>query len=122
MRHRILTTLGVLVAIAGVTNPAHAQSTIASNSKTEPLSLSGNSLSGIERRSVKDDFNQFFSGESVIPESNSFNTEDGRVWQINDDVRLVANRQQLSPANPVPWRQNEPFNNNERVQVQLNLD
>ncbi|HEY9597912.1 MAG TPA: hypothetical protein V6D33_09605 [Cyanophyceae cyanobacterium] len=122
MRHRILTTLGVLVAIAGVTHPAHAQSTIASNSKTEPLSSSGNSLSGIERRTVEDDFNQFFSGESVIPESNSFNTQDGRVWQISEDVQLVANRQQLSPANPVPWRQNEPFNNNERVEVQLNLD
>lgn len=122
MRHRILTSLGVLVAIAGVTRPVYAQPTIASNSETATLTLSGASLSGIEPRTVKDDFTQFFVGESVITESNTFTAGDGRVWQISEDVQLVANRQQLSPVNPAPWRQNEPFNNNETVEVQLNLD
>lgn len=122
MRHRILATLGVLVAIAGVTRPVHAQSTIASNSETGTLSLSGDALSGIERRTVEDDFTLFFLGESVISESSTFTTQDGRVWQISEDVQLVSSTQQLSSVNPAPWRQNEPFNSNEKVEVQINLD
>lgn len=122
MRHRILTSLGVLVAIAGVTNSVHAQPTIASNSETQNITLSGESLSGIEGRTVKDDFNPFFVGTPSIPENDNFNTQAEQVWQINEDVQVVANRQQFPSVNPAPWRQNEPFNSNERVEVQINLD
>jgi hypothetical protein len=133
MRHTILTALGVLVAIAEFTTSVQAQPKVSSNPETGQFTLSGNSLVGIESRTVEDDFNKFFLEDSSTLQLNSSrNNNDlinrnGVVWQISENVQLVANRPIYPSVNPVPWRQhlpltNQPLNSAERVEVQLSLD
>lgn len=60
MRYRIFAALGVLAALTGLASPVHAQSAVAAKSKTENITLSGESLAGIESRTVENDYQQFF--------------------------------------------------------------
>jgi len=133
MRHTILTALGVLVAIAGFTSSVQAQPKVSSNPETGQFTLSENSLAGIESRTVEDDFNKFFlEGSSSSELNTSRNNNDlinrnGVVWQISENLQVVANRPIYPSVNPVPWRQNlpltnQPLNGPERVEVQLGFD
>jgi hypothetical protein len=130
MRRRITIALGVLAAISGLASSVHAEPTVGSNAETEGVTLSGESLVGLESRTVGDDFGQFFLGDaSTTPintteGNNNFNTQDEDIVirEIDEDTDLVVN-QPISPAfNSAPTRQNEPFNTNESVEVQFDLD
>lgn len=134
MRYRILVTaLGVLVAIAEFTTSVQAQPNVSSNPETGQYTLSGNSFVGIESRTVEDDFKNFFLEDSSSTEVNTSRSNNdlinrnGVVWQISENLQVVANRPIYPSVNPVPWRQNlpltnQPLNGPERVEVQLGFD
>jgi hypothetical protein len=142
MRRSILTTLGVLAAIAGLASSVDAQPTVASNSRngasTGEFTLSGNSLVGIRNRTVGNDFNRFFLDNSSttapsntgtalnsidsnsIGSNNNLTIQDPGVLQISDNVQVVSNEPIYHPSTRVPGEQHLPFTNIERAQVQLN--
>ena len=143
MKHRSIIALGVLAAITGLASSAHAQPTEASNSRTGARTgefiLSGSSLVGINNRTVPNDFNRFFLGNSSttapnstgtalnsiesnsIGSNNNLTTQQPGVLQISDNVQLVSNEPLYSPSTRVPGEQHLPFINIERAQVQLNV-
>lgn len=133
MKHRILTTLGVLAAVTGFASSVHAQPTVASNSRTAELTLSGRSLVGINNRTVQSDFNGFFLGNPAQPvvrtsstdfinsaePSNTVTAQQTGILQLNNNVQVITNDSLSSPVSRYPGRQHEPLPNVERVQVQL---
>ncbi len=130
MIYKVLTTLGVAAAIAGMASSAQAQSAVASSSQTGRLTLSGNSLTSIESRTVNDDFNKFFLNNSstISTTSNSaggdnnLSLRDVGLSPNSDDVNVVVKQPLTSPVPPIPLRSEEPFYSNDRVQVQVGLD
>ena len=136
MIHRILTALGVLAAITGLASSVHAEPTVASNSRTGEFSLSGESLVGINNRTIGADFNRFFlENNSVLTLSNASTTtvnsagtdnnligQQTGILQVSDSVQVITNDSLSSPITLYPGRQNQPFNNIERVQVQLGVE
>ncbi|GAB4205478.1 MAG: hypothetical protein Fur006_61670 [Coleofasciculaceae cyanobacterium] len=94
MRHTILTALGVLVAIAEFTTSVQAQPKVSSNPETGQFTLSGNSLVGLESRTVEDDFNNFFLEDSSTTQLNtSRNNNDlinrnGVVWPLSENLQV----------------------------------
>ncbi|MEW6492390.1 MAG: hypothetical protein AB1589_07750 [Cyanobacteriota bacterium] len=134
MRRTILTALGVLTAIAGLASSVQAQPTEASNSETGEFT-SGGSLGGIRNRSVQNDFNRFFLDNSAAPAPARAGTVPNNteindtftprqqlgVLQISDDVQLISNDPLYAPTVRVPGQENQPFNNIERVRVQVDV-
>lgn len=135
MRHKILTILGALAAITGLASSAHAQSAVAPSSPTGEVTLSGNSLVGLQNRTIRTDFNRFFVGNysttspnrtgsiesNNISSNNNLSLQDPGVLQISDDVQVVSNEPVYHPSTRVPGQQNIPFHNTDRVQVQVDL-
>ena len=133
MKFRIITALGVLTAITGFTSSAHAQQAIAYSSQRATNSSSA-ALAGIENRSVQNDSNKFFLGNSStptatnpdLPSANSTDITNTSIaqqtgtLQLSQNVQVITNDSQSSPLSVVPGRQNQPLPNVERVQVQLN--
>lgn len=133
MRHRLLTALGIVAAIAGLTSPAYAQSRVAASSETdEDITLSGESLEGIESRTISDDFNRFFLADTgAISVSNatgdvvteqSFREEEGFTYQLDEDTEIVVNKPLSPPLNPLSFDRPlgpEPI---ERFKVQFELE
>ncbi len=136
MRHRILTAVGVLAAITGLASSVHAQQTVGSNSRTGEFTLSGDSLVGISNRSVDDDFNRFFLGNSSTPalinsstpivntdeDNNNLTAQQPQqtdIWQLSENVQVITSDSLSSPIRRIPGRHNEPLSNVERVQVQI---
>ncbi|HBB33272.1 MAG TPA: hypothetical protein DDZ80_01890 [Cyanobacteria bacterium UBA8803] len=124
MQRRVITALGVLVAIAGSASSVCAQSTLAANSETSDVTLSGESLVGITRRTVEDDFNRFFVDDSqnFLLSRNDSTYADGVNWQIAEGVQVVADKPLLPPIDPLSFPQNDPFSDAERVEVQIELE
>ena len=136
MKHRILTALGVLAAVTGLANSAHAQPTDTSNSRTENVTLSGRSLGAIRNRTVEEDFNRLFLGNPSSPvvrnsstttinsagTDNNVNAQQTGILQVSDNVQVITNDSLSSPVTRRPGRQNQPFDNIERVQFQLGTD
>lgn len=134
MRHTIFTALGVLAAIAGLASSAQAQPTQASNSATGEFSSDG-SLVDIRSRTVENDFDRFFLENSSTPAPTRVGTVPNNpeiddnltphqplgVLQITEDVQLISNDSLYAPIIRVPGQENQPFQNIERVQVQLDL-
>ncbi len=139
MRYRIFTALGVLAAITGLASSVQAQSTVASNSRSGEFTLSGESLTNINNRTVQNDFNGFFleNSPTTIPSSigtapnsignnstvnnNTSSAQRPGVLQISEDVELVSNEPLSHPVSRVPGQQNQPFVNVERARVELNV-
>lgn len=137
MSYKIIAALGVMAAIAGLTSPAHAQSTVA-NSRTGEFTLSGESLVGIRNRTSQNDFNRFFLGNSStsspnrtasdlnsidsnsIDSNNNLTIQEPGVLQIGNNVQAVSNEPVYHPGTRVPGEQNLPFINIERTRIQLN--
>lgn len=125
MRYKIIAALGTIAALAGLVNPAQAQSTIPSNA--EAVTLSGDSLNTIESRTVEDDFGQFFLDSSLIvlndaEDDGALTSQDGNAGQISEDVRIFANETIAYPIEPIPLGQNEALDGVDRVLVQINLN
>ncbi|MBD0345578.1 MAG: hypothetical protein ICV63_12300 [Coleofasciculus sp. Co-bin14] len=135
MRHRIITALGVLAAVTGLANSVHAQPTITSNQRTGNETLSGRSLVGVSNKTIQDDFNRFFLGNPSPPvirpssttinsagTDNNVNAQQTGILQVSDQVQVITNDSLSSPVTRRPGRQNQPFDNIERVQVQFGTD
>lgn len=127
MNYKLLSTLGILVAIAGAAPSVYAQPKVASNSEIGRITLSGNSLVGLENRTVQQDFNNFFSeNSSSLALRNAGNTNNAIaqprvVGEITDTTNtdIIVN-EPLTTSNPaVPIRQNLPYEGFDRVQVRL---
>ena len=132
MKYRFFTVLGLLAVTTGLASSVHAQSAVVSNPDTANVTLSGESLNGIRSRTLGDDLNHFFLGNSsttpfrTVGNNNNVIAGNGAVWQINEDIQLVGNRPLSPSVNSVPWEQHQPLNNQplngpERVEVQFNL-
>ncbi len=134
MRHTMITSLGVLAAIAGFVSSVQAQPRQPSNTQTGEFTSRG-SLTGIRNRTVQNDFNQFFldnssaaaparagnvSNNSEINDTFTPRRQLG-VLQISDDVQLLSNDPLYAPTVRVPGQENQPFNNIERVRVQVDV-
>jgi hypothetical protein len=127
MKYTLLSALGVLVAIAGAATSVDAQPTAASTSETGRITLRGNSLVGLESRTLQDDFNTFFSqGSSPLARSSPGNnnnsiTQPGVVGEIvdTDDTNIVVSEPLTTPNPAIPMRQNFPYEGFDRVQVQV---
>lgn len=130
MKYRILTTLGILVATTGLANSVQAQPAVAINSQAEEFTRSGQSLSSIEPRTIKDDFEKFFLEDSSTLVLNNaedvsslnFNPGVGSTWGIAENVRLVVNQPLVEPTGVVSFRQDLPYDGVERVKLQVELD
>jgi hypothetical protein len=139
MRHGILTALGVLTAVTGFATSVHAQPTAASNSNAGDVTLSGESLVGIQNRTAGKDSNRFFLGNSATPApnrsgtvvntiesnnietNNNLTTQQPGVLQISEDVQVVSNEPLYHPSTRVPGQQHLPFQNIDRAQVQIDV-
>lgn len=131
MKHTIITTLGLLAAVTGLSSSVQARPLVP-NAQTGNFSLTKNSVVEVESRTIGDDYQKFFGVKTStnIPISNAeannffvYADGDDGVWQINDNLRLLVN-EPLSPAvNPVSFSQDEAsfFGDINRIEVQTNL-
>ena len=125
MKTIIPTTLVVLASTSIVlANSVQAQSPTIPNQQTEDFTLSGDSLEGIENRTVEGDYRQFFgpnAAASTINESYEMTKKGSRnPLQVGKDTELQINRQTPQPINAVPFRENER-NDTNRVELKLDL-
>lgn len=125
MKTIIPTTLVVLASISIVfPSSVQAQYPTIPNQPTEDFTLSGDSLEGIENRTVEGDYRQFFGGNaaaSTINESYEMTKKGNRnPLQVGRDTQLQINRQTPQPINAVPFRENER-NDTNRVELKLDL-
>lgn len=127
MKYKLLSALGILVAIAGAAPSVYAQPRVASNSETGKITLSGNSLVGLENRTVQQDFNSFFLGNpSSLALRNAGNNNNAIaqpevIGELTDTTNtdLVVSEPLTTPNPAVPIRQNLPYEGFDRVQVRL---
>ncbi|HEY9294818.1 MAG TPA: hypothetical protein VIQ31_00325, partial [Phormidium sp.] len=95
------------------------------NQQTEDFTLSGDSLEGIETRTVEGDYRQFFGGNPAttrVNESYEMTKKGSRnPLQVGEDAELQINRQTPQPINAVPFRENETLNDTNRVELKLDL-
>lgn len=127
MRYKYLTAIGILTAIFGLANSVSAQSPVTTNA--EDLTLSGESLTGIEQRTLRDDFDQFFLNDPAIAWRGTggnqieFNNQVGGDWQLIEDVKISINEPLSPPISPINFRRNEDLSSGiDRVEVQVELD
>ena len=125
-----LVVLAIGAVVAGLAPIAHAQSGRSSSSDNSSVTLSGDSLRAIEKRSINNDFPNFFNGGNggrpQVSQDNS-QTDVGRITQseqkgsLNQGVDVVfgdtLNRQTSLTAFPSAGDRGD----NERVRVQLQL-
>lgn len=125
MKIIIPTTLLVLASTSIIfANSVQAQSPTILSQQTDDFTLSGDSLEGIETRTVEGDYRQFFgpnAGTSRINESYEMTKKgDRNPLQVGRDTQLQINRQTPQPINAVPFRENER-NDTNRVELKLDL-
>jgi hypothetical protein len=132
MRRRIITTLGVLAAITGLSSSVLARPAVPT-SETREFSLTRNSIVGIESRTIGDDYRKFFGIENpttislnTTGEGNIFPDGDDGVWRISEDTRLLVNEPLVRPVGIVPFNRDENgvslFGDVERIEVQTELN
>lgn len=105
-------------------SPVLAQSSTIPYQQTDDFTLSGDSLEGIENRTVEGDYRQFFGGNASASRNNeSYQmTKKGsrNPLQVGNEAELQINRQTPQPINAVPFRENER-NDTNRVELKLDL-
>lgn len=127
MKYKLLSAVGILVAIAGAAPSVYAEPRMASNSETGSITLSGNSLVGLENRTVQQDFNSFFLGNSSplalrnAGNNNNAIAQPGVVGELTDTTNtdIVVSEPLTTPNPAVPIRQDLPYEGFDRVQVRL---
>ena len=127
MRYKNITAIGLLTAIFGLANPVSAQSSVATNA--EDVTLSGESLTDIEQRTLDDDFDQFFLNEPALAWRGTggrridFTNPASTDWQLTEDVEISINEPLSPPISPINFRRHENLNSGiDRVEVQVELD
>ncbi|MEQ9372815.1 MAG: hypothetical protein RIG63_27915 [Coleofasciculus chthonoplastes F3-SA18-01] len=127
MRYKNLTAIGILAAIFGLANPVSAQSPV--TTKADDVTLSGESLKGIEQRNLGDDFDQFFLDDPALAwrgtggSQINFNNQAGADFQLIDDVEISVNEPLSPPISPINFRRHENLSSGlDRVEVQVKLD
>jgi len=126
MKTIIIVALASLASTTGLISSVQAQS----NPKPEDFTRSGDSLEGIESRTVEGDYRSFFGQEATGRNTGRNNRETfelsrkkGRgLLQLNDDLQFVINRSTPQPINATPFRNSERSIDGQRVEVKLDLD
>lgn len=117
----LLVLASTSIVLAG---SVQAQSPTIPNQPTDDFTLSGDSLEGIETRTVEGDYRQFFGGNASarrINESYQMTKKGSRnPLQVGNEAELQINRQTPQPINAVPFRENER-NDTNRVELKLDL-
>jgi hypothetical protein len=129
MQNIISTTLVVLASTTIVSaGSVQAQYPRTPNQQTEDFTISGDSLEGIENRTVEGDYRQFFGGNAAtnrtnrINESYEMNRKGGRgLLQVGSDAELQINRQTPEPVNAIPFRDSDRQIDSNRVELKLDL-
>ncbi|MBR8834932.1 MAG: hypothetical protein DSM106950_13070 [Stigonema ocellatum SAG 48.90 = DSM 106950] len=126
MNTKILATLTIIAAITSLGSPVHAQSSAAPNSNTGKYKLTGNSLTGINHRTAKDDFARFFPKQNYANNVGRNIGDDDAVpytgfVKIGNQVELRRSIDEpLANPNSVIFPQaNQSFNTNDGVQVEV---
>jgi hypothetical protein len=124
MNAKILTAVLVIIASGAYENKVQAQSPPTQNSNTSEVTLSGDSLTGIETRTAQEDYLGFFSqNNSANASRNSVNYMDPtrEVWQISSDVELQVNRRLSPPTSPILNPRPDQFDGVDRVEIQVEV-
>ncbi|MBW4564807.1 MAG: hypothetical protein KME32_27520 [Mojavia pulchra JT2-VF2] len=115
MNTKIVALFAITAAFISLESPAQAQSSEASSANTENISITGDSLTGINNRNAQQDFASFFEQKDPIsvPSSNQ---------QINRTSQQLQLQQSISaPDSNVFFVPSQSFNGNDGAQVQLDL-
>ncbi|MEQ8756783.1 MAG: hypothetical protein RID09_25135 [Coleofasciculus sp. G1-WW12-02] len=90
MRRHTLIVLGITAAVFGLAPLTQAQSDAPFSSNENSVTLSGESLRTVERRSLSNDYRSFFNTNSPIaPDEAGVNSTDSG-FAINDRLRIVV--------------------------------
>lgn len=123
MFFKVLVTLGTSIAVVGIGTTVHAQTPASLQSVNSEVTLSGESLQGLETRSAEgyltsnttDDTNT----NAVVSESLP------QIWQVGDRIQVVAEELPEPGLSPNPILLNNtpitPATSEERVRVQYQL-
>lgn len=129
MKTVVVAAMAALASITGLAGSVHAQSTATPSQETRDFTLSGESLTGIESRTVEGDYQTFFlrgvPGRISVNNREDFSLSRKRsrgLLQVDDDVELLINRSTPQPINASPFRENDRLNDSQRVEVQLGVD
>jgi hypothetical protein len=106
----------------------------ASAETDEDITLSGDSLEGIESRTISDDFDRFFLADTAtISFSNSeargdvvteqaFREEEGFTYQLDEDTEIIVNKPLSPPLNPLSFDRSVGPDAIDRFKVQFELE
>lgn len=137
MLYKNLTTIGLLTAIFSLANPVSAQSSAVTSTVTDDvtprlrsgLTLSGESLIGIEQRNFGDDFDQFFLDDPALAwrgtggSQINFQNQADSDFQLVEDVEISINEPLSPPISPINFRRHENLSSGlDRLEVQVELD
>jgi len=126
MRKHFLSILGLLASIISLGSPVYAQTPATTVSETENVTLSGNSLVGIEQRSIKDDYRVVFPEGATENTSRQEWTQGNQinrpnVLPLSPEAELIVNEPLVLPNTPIPMENTDYFHGKDKVQLQLNL-
>jgi len=129
MLYKNLTTIGLLTAIFSLANPVSAQSSVVTSAATDDVTLSGESLTGIEQRNFGDDFDQFFLDDPALAwrgtggRQINFQNQADSDFQLVEDVEISVNEPLSPPISPINFRRHENLSSGlDRLEVQVELD
>ncbi|MEB3182087.1 MAG: hypothetical protein VKL59_24080 [Nostocaceae cyanobacterium] len=126
MRKQFLSILGLLASIISLGSPVYAQTPATTASETENVTLSGNSLVGIEQRSIKQDYRVVFPEGTTENHSRQELTQENQtnrpnVLPLSPEAELIVNEPLVLPNTPIPMENTDYFHGKDKVQLQLNL-
>jgi hypothetical protein len=126
MDQHFLNILGILASIATLASPVYAQTPATTVFETENVTLSGNSLTGIEDRSIKNHYQVAFPEartENVTRNERAQRSQlnSPNVVPISPEAELIISEPLVLPNTPIPLENTEYFQGTDRVQLQLNL-
>ncbi|HEY9599000.1 MAG TPA: hypothetical protein V6D33_15150 [Cyanophyceae cyanobacterium] len=129
MMRETLLVLGIGAIVVGLAPNVQAQSTMPSSSSDSSVTLSGDSLRSVERRSLSTgDYRTFFNG-SAQPGQGGSATNVGRLTDspqpsplgLDDQVDIVIGDTLNSQDNPTAFPSSGDSGDRNRVKVQLQV-
>jgi len=90
MRHHTFLVLSIITTVFGLAPLAQAQSSQPFRSNDNSITLSGESLRTVERRSFSNDYRSFFNNNSsLVPDETGVSAEDSSI-AISDRLQIVV--------------------------------
>lgn len=90
MRRHTLIVLGITAAVFGLAPLTQAQSDVPFSSNQNSVTLSGESLRTVERRSLSNDYRSFFNNNSSIAQDEAGVNSTDSGFAINSRLRIVV--------------------------------